>query len=379
MDRRQFISGAAASLALWHTQPFASALQQPKGDPKLIWIVLRGALDSIETVIPTFDAGLAPLRPTLGLPKSSLNQLMEHGFALHPALKNLYGWYQDKQLLPIVAVGSGFSKRSHFDGQDYLESGLASIDHDNGWLSRAIELKKHSAIAISQSTPISLRGSDNVNTWYPSKLKHSSDELYQSLKMMYQDDMPLLSKLNDGLELRQITSSQLLSKKNGRFETLTKGCGQLMAAPQGPDCAMLELGGWDTHNNQNRRLSKQLSQLDNGLAALKKGLGKQWDNTAIVIATEFGRTAKENGTKGTDHGTASVLLMAGGAVRGGRVLGQWPGLAPSQLFKERDLSPTSNTFSWLATLLNQHWNIAPKSASALFDNLPLYKEHLTIN
>jgi len=377
MERRDFISGALASLALWHTQPFAQAITTPTTtSPKLIWIVLRGALDSLETVIPAFDNGLAPLRPTIGLGPAALSQPLQHGFALHPSLKNLYNWYQDKQLLPIVAVGSGFEKRSHFDGQDYLETGLGSIDHDNGWLSRAISLKHKAAIAVAQSTPISLRGNDNVNTWYPSKLKHSSDDIYQSLQAMYQDDQPLLSKLNDGLKLRQLTSGQQLSKKNGRFTTLAKGCGQLMAAEQGPDCAMLELGGWDTHNNQNNRLAKQLTQLDDGLAALKTSLGKHWNNTAIVIATEFGRTAKENGTKGTDHGTASALLIAGGAIAGGRVLGQWPGLATDQLFNDRDLNPTSNTFSWLATLLNQHWHIAPKDAAAVFNDVPLYKEQL---
>jgi len=377
MDRRQFISGTAASLALWHTQPFAATtLAANKKTPKLIWIVLRGALDSLETVIPAFDSNLSTLRPTIGLAKEKLTQPMQHGFALNPALKNLYTWYKDKHLLPIVAVGSGFESRSHFDGQDFLESGLNNIEHESGWLSRAIELKQHSAIAIAQSTPISLRGSDEVNTWYPSKLKHSSDDLYQSLQKMYQDDQQLSSKLSDGLKLRAITNGQNLSKKNGKFATLAKGCGQLMSALKAPDCAMLELGGWDTHTNQNNRLNKQLTTLDDGLAVLKESLGKHWDNTAIVIATEFGRTAKENGTKGTDHGTGSALLLAGGAIKGGRVLGQWPGLAPQQLFEQRDLNPTSSTFSWLATLLNQHWNIEPKQATKLFDGAPLYQEKL---
>ncbi len=377
MDRRQFISGTAASLALWHTQSLAGAVTASnKTPPKLIWIVLRGALDSLEVVIPTFDSGLLPLRPTIGLAKNQLQQPMHKGFALHPSLKHLYSWYQNKQLLPIVAVGSGFNKRSHFDGQDYLESGLNIIAHENGWLSRAITLKQRSAIAIAQSTPISLRGSDSVNTWYPSKLKHSSDDLYQSLQKMYQSDPRLLKKLNDGLALRNLTGGQKLTKSNGKFKTLATGCGQLMSTPDGPDCAMLELGGWDTHNNQNNRLKRQLTTLDDGLAALKLSLGDYWSNTAVVIATEFGRTAKENGTKGTDHGTGSALLLAGGAVAGGRVLGQWPGLAQHQLFEQRDLQATSNTFSWLATLLNQHWQIAPGAASNLFDGVSLYNEQL---
>lgn len=376
MERRQFIRSAAASLALWHTGLIAKPLVGAKGQPKLIWLVLRGALDSLETVIPAFDQQLGSLRPTIKLAPPELTQKMQHGFVLHPSLKHLYSWYQKKQLLPIVAVGSGFAKRSHFDGQDYLESGLPQTQHDNGWLARAITLKQHAALAVSQSTPISLRGSGDVNTWFPTKLKHADQDLYQTLSKMYQHDDQLSTSLSDGLAQRALTMGKSMTKKSGKFAALAKGCGQLMAAKEDLNCAMLEMGGWDTHNNQNNRLARQLSELDNGLAKLKESLGKHWDNTVVVVATEFGRTAKENGTKGTDHGTASAMLLAGGAIAGGRVLGQWPGLSTSNLFEQRDLQPTSYTFSWLATLLNQHWQIPPSAAQSIFDGAPLYKEQL---
>jgi len=376
MDRRQFIAGGAATLALWHKNSLATAVFNTNPAPKLVWVVLRGALDSLATVIPAFDPNLATLRPTIKPDPATLTQPLSRGFYLHPSLKNLYSWYQAQQLLPIVAVSSGFDNRSHFDGQDFLESGLKRTDHDNGWLARVTAVNNDAAIAVAQSTPLSLRGGDNVNTWYPSKLKQGDDDLYAALQKLYQHDDQLLAKLNDGLKLRATTMSQQPQQKNGRFTALAKGCGKLMSAPDGPDCAMLALGGWDTHNNQTNRLNRQLALLDDGLGALKESLGEQWQNTVVVIATEFGRTAKENGTKGTDHGTASTLLLAGGAVAGGRVLGEWPGLQTRQLFEARDLQPTSHTFSWLSTLMTQHWGMNSAQAAALFDGAPSYSERL---
>ena len=142
------------------------------------------------------------------------------------------------------------------------------------------------------------------------------------------------------------------------------------------DCAMLELGGWDTHNNQSNRLARQLTELDNGLLALKEGLAEQWDNTVVIIASEFGRTAKENGTKGTDHGTAGALMLAGGAVSGGQVLGNWPGLEKNKLFEERDLMPTTNSFAWLASVLAQHWEMDKKQLQQVFPDIKPYTDNL---
>ena len=140
---------------------------------------------------------------------------------------------------------------------------------------------------------------------------------------------------------------------------------------------MLEVGGWDTHNNQASRLTRQLSDLDNGIAALQQELGDYWKNTVVMIATEFGRTAKENGTGGTDHGTGGAMFMLGGAVNGGMVLGEWPGLKQEQLFKGRDLMPTTSTFSWIATVLQQHWQLSNDDIAKVFPTAPAYKIKLT--
>jgi uncharacterized protein (DUF1501 family) len=158
------------------------------------------------------------------------------------------------------------------------------------------------------------------------------------------------------------------NSKKGRFSDLAKSCANLMVKDNSIDCAMLELGGWDTHNNQNARLARQLTLLDDGLAELKSGLGKQWQDTVVIVASEFGRTVKQNGTLGTDHGTGSALFLAGGAVNGGQVLGKWPGLKNEQLFEGRDLMPTSNTFSWIANVLEQHWSLTPNQLKDVLPN-----------
>ena len=179
LSRRKFIKMAGAGLAVL-SFPMSPAFAFEAGSkvksnfkhkPKIVWVVLRGALDSLHTIVPTFDAQYAQLRPKLSASFKGPLLPLEKGFALHPSLTNLHQWYQEKSLLPIVAVSSGYPRRSHFDGQDFLESGKDEIDHDSGWLAREIAVKNKSALAVARSTPISLRSplanSEQVNTWYP--------------------------------------------------------------------------------------------------------------------------------------------------------------------------------------------------------------------
>ncbi|AAZ28269.1 DUF1501 domain-containing protein [Colwellia psychrerythraea] len=377
MQRRQFIKSMAATLVLFKTpNAVAKALSatSPKsGNKKIIWVVLRGAMDSLHTLVPTFDTELSVLRPKLLASIKDDLLMLDNGFALHPSLSNLHQWYKKGELLPITAVSSGYAKRSHFDGQDYLESGLTNIDHDTGWLGRAVNMKEKQALAIANSTPISLRSSE-ASTWYPSQLKEADEDVYQALMKMYQNDELLINRLEDGLAVKEMADTMvgdraLNIKKKGQFIELSKSCANLMMGNNGVDCAMLELGGWDTHNNQATRLSRQLKALDQGLKALKDGLKDQWQDTVVVVATEFGRTVKENGTGGTDHGTASAMFIAGGSVNGGKVLGNWPGLKNNQLFEQRDLMPTSNTFSWLATVVSQQWSLSDNQLKAVFPHV----------
>ncbi len=385
LSRRQFLQIASSSLAMLsfpEGRALASQVGNASGNKKVIWLLLRGGLDSLHTIIPTFDEAYKTLRPNLS--KSLSNNLshpllpLDKGFALHPALKSLHRWYKGKQLLPIVAVSSGYQQRSHFDAQDYLESGLMHADPDTGWLGRAIEIKLKKALAISRSTPISLRDSNNVNTWYPTNLKNADLDIYQGLNKLYQADPLLLDTLQSGMRVRGLVGnkSNEKQKRQGKFIDLAKACGKLINADPDLSCAMLELGGWDTHNNQEKRLNTKLSELDAGISALREELGTEWGNTVVIIATEFGRTAKENGTKGTDHGTASALLLTGGAISGGKVLGQWPGLQPDELHQGRDLKPTSNSFAWIASILKQHWQFSDADISKVFPHIKPYKQTL---
>ncbi|QBF83548.1 DUF1501 domain-containing protein [Shewanella maritima] len=387
MNRRDLLKLFGGSLVVMQSPQLlissANATSYSKTEqPLFIWVMLRGALDSLHTVIPEFDENYIKHRPKLakqlgtGLP-------LEKGFSLNPALAELHSWYQNSELLPIVAVGSGYHGRSHFDGQDFLESGQSkvnsnAIDTHSGWLGRTLQMSAyhHKAIAIDQTVPISLRGSDDVNAWYPSNAKDVGDDIYSALMNMYQDSPKLSMSLQKGLELQKNAMAQQSGKQRTKFANLTKACANLLLADNKLSCAVLELGGWDTHNNQHGRLARQLKELDDGLASLKAQLGERWQHTVVAVATEFGRTVKENGTGGSDHGSAACMLLAGGAIKGGRILGDWPGLAKSELFEGRDLMPTSNSLQWLATVLAQHWQIKPAHMPALFGGLQTYSEQL---
>lgn len=365
MLRREFIKSLAGSLVLFQSASYAN-IKSNHSNKKIIWIVLRGAYDSLHTLVPRKNADLTKLRPNLYNHIKNDLLVLNNEFGLHPSLKNMHQWYKNKELLPITCVGTGFTNRSHFDGQDFLESGLNTIDADSGWLARAIDAKHTQALAIARSTPISLRSSNKVNTWFPTKFKESHADTYDALLKLYQYDELLMSRLQSGIELQNKVGKS--NSKRGRFSDLAKSCANLMVKDNSIDCAMLELGGWDTHNNQNARLARQLTLLDDGLSELKTGLGKQWQDTVVIVASEFGRTVEQNGTSGTDHGTGSALFLAGGAVNGGQVLGKWPGLKSEQLFEQRDLMPTSNTFSWIANVLEQHWGLTPNQLKSVLPN-----------
>ncbi|MCA0892139.1 DUF1501 domain-containing protein [Microbulbifer agarilyticus] len=366
MERRKFLALGGASLALLSSATLGNPLKPNKSNPKFIWLVLRGALDSLHTLVPTFETELERHRPKLfGSIKEDLLPISD-SFALHPALKNLHQWYGQKELLPVVAVSTGYDGRSHFDGQDFMESGLGKIEHDSGWIARALESKGKSGIAISRSIPIAMRGSDRTTNWFPSRMEGSGEEIYQSILNLYQYEPALANNFEKGLSMKAAAAGQMGSSRPGAFPELAEACAKLMLADNTLDCALLELDGWDTHNRQAPRLNTKLAELDQGLSALKQALGPEWDNTVIAVSTEFGRTIRENGTAGTDHGTGSAMFLAGGAVDGGRILGQWPGLKPKQLFENRDLQPTSNVYDWLADALQQHWQLNRTQTAAIF-------------
>lgn len=375
MQRRRFIQMCASGWVLSHAAP-AFSNNAAKPNKKVVWVLLRGAMDSLHAVVPTFDQHLQTHRKSLYEAIAGDLKPLHDGYGMHPALAHMHEWYTQGSLLPVVAVASPYRSRSHFDAQDMLESGLDATDHDNGWLARAVNAYRGSGLAISRSVPISLRGNDTTHTWYPSSLPDADDDLIARLSKLYEDDSLLHKSLMAGIETRESMDMNKSKRRSPKLKQLARSCGELLTKSPDATCAMLEMGGWDTHNNQASRLQRQFTLLDEGLATLKDSMGEIWKDTLVVVATEFGRTVAVNGTKGTDHGTASALFLTGGAVKGGRVGGEWPGLAPDQLFEKRDLKPTTDIRSWIGSALAQHLSLTPKQVSTIFPGVKMQTQQL---
>jgi uncharacterized protein (DUF1501 family) len=365
--RRQFLKSVGASLVCWYASPvFSSSI---KTKPKLVWILLRGAMDGIHAVCPLNDDNLFFHRRKLAEVALKNAYPLDSNFVLNSALKNFSELYKNGELLPIIATESGAETRSHFRAQDILESGYKLSKNDSGWLNRAVKAYQGNSLAVSHSLPISLRGDYPSQTWYPDNFIESTGDLYQRLQYLYEYDPELYESLNMGLSTKAQLGDTSTSKGFRQFSKLASSCGKLMYAENGPDCSMLELSGWDTHQQQSSRLHRKFSQLDQGLASLRESLKEDWNNTVVIIATEFGRTVAENGTGGTDHGTASTLFLAGGAVDGGKVEGKWPGLSKESLFEGRDLAPTSDSREWIASVLKQHWYLNDGQINDIFPGI----------
>lgn len=370
--RRQFLSlGVAVSASLLLAAPLARATGKP-ATGRFVWINLRGAMDGLHAVVPAFDQALRDQRGALVTPLESSLLALDGGFALHPELKTLHAWYREKSLAPVVAVASPYRERSHFIAQDVLESGLLPADQDSGWLARALRcggLAESGGIAIAPSLPVVLRGEKDARTWYPSALPPADEDLYQRLLALYADDAQLQTRLQEGLATRagiDMAAMADAQARRPRLATLARACGEMLAENPALRGATLEMNGWDTHNQQLGRLAQQFKQLDEGLAALRQALGTAWSNTVVAIGTEFGRTVAVNGTGGTDHGTASVMFLTGGALAGGRVLGDWPGLGRAELQEQRDLRPTSDIREWLAGALGLAWGLDDAQVGSVF-------------
>ena len=374
INRRDLIKWLGAGivcsqLPVTGSRAFGQRLENQNNSPKLVWIVLRGAMDSLHAVIPAFDNDLLNHRRSIAEPLIGSMLPLDRGFGLHSDLPTLHSWYQQKQMMPVVAVASPYRQRSHFEGQDVLESGLVPLNQDNGWLSRALEATGKTGLAVSHSLPVSLRGGQLAGTWYPNTIPSAKEDLYQRLFQMYKQDDLLHSRLEEALNVRGIVGNSM-DGNSRKFKALAEAAGTLLTHQEGPDAIMLEMGGWDTHDNQLPRLSRQFQELDSGLQTMRASMGeKTWENTIVMIATEFGRTVAINGTGGTDHGTASCLFMTGGAVNGGKVQGDWPGLATKALYEERDLRPTSDIRQWISAVLKQHWKLSEAQLSRIFPNI----------
>ncbi|MFY9695588.1 MAG: DUF1501 domain-containing protein [Xanthobacteraceae bacterium] len=377
-SRRELLLTSGTLFAWAHMPKLAHAEGR---DPRFLAIILRGALDGLAAVAPVGDPQWVSLRgeEALILDGKTPALKLDDFFALNPAMPHLHGMFQDGEAIVVHACATPYRERSHFDGQDLLESGLAKAGpSETGWLNRAlaglqsggrVDPKGGRVFAVGPVTPLIARGSAPILSWSPQRVMPASgDTVARLLELYRQSDVKLASVLEDNAKLTAIEQSgdRTMAQKPGGpgpaqvrayFSDAAGNAAKFLAQPDGPRIGALALDGWDTHVNEgiaNGRLSQLLGALDDALDAIKTNMGPAWRETVVALATEFGRTARINGTDGTDHGTATVALLVGGALRGGRVIADWPGLKPAALYQNRDLAPTTDLRAVLKGVLKDH-------------------------
>jgi len=354
-DRRLFLSAATASAAVSVFGVPAFAAGGASTEKRFVFIIQRGAADGLSAIAPVGDSAFTAQRGALAEDAASGAKL-DAMFALHPSLAETAKLYSAGEALFVHAVASPYRDRSHFDGQNVLETGgTAAYRLKDGWMNRLLGLlppAEGKALAVSSTVPMALRGMHEVSSYAPSRLPNASEDLLTRVGAMYDSDPQLHPLWQSAMETRAAAGD--MAGQDGQNGA---AIGALAAKLLRDDArvAMIETTGWDTHANQRGRLNGQLRGLDQTLASLKSGLGPDWANTVVLVATEFGRTARINGTGGTDHGTGSAAMLIGGAVAGGRVIGDWPGLADSALYEGRDLKPTTALDSLVAGAVAQHY------------------------
>lgn len=371
IHRRQFLRGAAAGAGALLVGP-RLAFAHVETAQRFVFIIQRGAADGLDTVVPYGDPHLAGLRGQLAHDPAKMHKL-NGMFALHPSLSGMADLYARNQALFVHAVASPYRDRSHFDGQNVLESGgAAPYELKNGWLNRLASLlpkTKDDAIAFAPTIPLALQGEAEVASYAPSNLPEAPDDLLMRVEALYDADPELHALWATAMETRELVRDV---EARQDLESIGRTAALFLAREDGPRIAMLETSGWDTHSGQAGRLSNRLRGLDRLVRALRKGLGPVWAKTTVVVATEFGRTAQVNGTGGTDHGTASAAMLLGGAVNGGRVLSDWPGLAASSLYEGRDLAPTADLDALIAMAAAASLRLDPERVMRrLFPGRPL--------
>jgi len=369
IDRRQMLGGLSLASALTAAPRFGFAAEPT--DKRLVVVLLRGAMDGLSAAPaygdPDFERarnGLAVAKP--GQANGAL--ALDGFFGLHPSLTGLHDRYARRELIVFHAIASPYRDRSHFDGQNLLENGSdAPYGLPDGWLNRALiglpqarrQGRTDLGVALAPSMPLMMRGPARVTSWSPSLLPAPETDLVARVRALYQETDPKLAMaLTEAVDANAATGAGGKDGAGGQeFVVLMKAAAKFMAEPNGPCVAMIDSTGWDTHANQAGTyspLTRNLMTLDHGIQALADGLGDRWSSTAVVVVTEFGRMVAMNGTSGTDHGTASAAFLVGGAVAGGRVLADWPGLKPANLYAARDLKPTADLRSLTKAALRDH-------------------------
>lgn len=372
INRRHLIlSGlSGAGIALTPRIAFAAA----ETDRRFIFIIQRGAADGLAILAPTGDPAFASARGEIAASASGGSKLNDL-FTLHPQLTASARLFGQKQAAFYHAIASGYRERSHFDGQNMLETaGIRPYGRDDGWMNRLLALLpkgESKALALANAIPPALRGPISVGSYAPSRLPDADSALMERVAMLYAEDPQLAPLWQSATQTEAMAGS--IDPGNGRGGVAAaKLVASLMAGADGARVAMVETTGWDTHFNQEGRLGAVLSGVDEMIDTLRVEMGPAWTKTLVLVATEFGRTVHVNGTRGTDHGTASAaMLFGGGLANGGKIIADWPGLGASQLYEGRDLKPTIRFEAMVVSALSAHYGIDPeKLRRTVFPDFP---------
>jgi uncharacterized protein (DUF1501 family) len=373
------------------------ALANAPTDSRFVFVLLRGALDGLSAVPPVGDPDYAGLRGQIALAKAGDGAALPLSgpFYLHPSLTFLHASYQAKELAVLHAIATPYRERSHFDAQNVLESGdMRPHGSTSGWLNRALASlpmkSREAGVALGANVPLAMRGPAEVASWSPTKIAALDEATLQRVTDLYARDPLLSQRLADALESDAIANEaqaavngdaessmemkpvvenddKVKRNYNARYAETARAAAGFLKREDGPRVAMFDTTGWDTHANEGGaqgQLALRLRALDAGLEALRDSLGPVWSKTAVLVATEFGRTAAINGTRGTDHGTGAAAFLLGGAVTGGRVIADWPGLSRPALYENRDLKPTRDLRTVMKGVLRDHLGVAESALDA---------------
>ena len=386
MQRREVLTGGVVAVCgalLTARVAFARAAGTTS---RLVLVIMRGALDGLAAVPPLGDRDYGELRRELALhaPGETGGALPLNGFfGLHPSLAFLHECYAARELIVLHALASPYRERSHFDGQDVLENGTPRPHAlQSGWLNRALAATpapaaREAGVSLGQNVPLVMRGPAAVTSWSPSKLMALDEDTLSRITELYAGDALLATRLADALAANTIAAGDegeagmmapqttpAAVRGKARYAEVVRAAAGFLRREDGPKVAVFDTSGWDTHANEGGaqgQLAARLGELDAGLATLRQELGPAWKDSAVLLLTEFGRTAAVNGTRGTDHGTATAGFLFGGAVAGGRVIADWPGLSAHALYQGRDLAPTLDVRSVLKGILTEHLAVSSRA------------------
>lgn len=375
MDRRRFIHELSlAGLAGLLSPRISIASARHPG--RLVFVLLRGGFDGLAAVVPVGDTAYAGLRGPLAFDESELTPL-DNLFALAPGLAPLAEFWRREELVALHALAIPYRTRSHFDGQAVLETGLdRPVGSADGWLNRLLQILpgSRSGIAIAAGLPRSLAGSFEVQTWSPVQLGKVDDAYLDRLAVLYRGDRSLHGRFEAALQQDSLVGEEpaaAAGATRGISTPLLQAAARILRQEDGPNIAALEFSGWDTHANQGLAggaLDRLLGQLAEGLVAFRQEMEGTWARTTVVVMTEFGRTARPNGTRGTDHGTAGAGFLIGPTVAKSAVQADWPGLHDRDLYEGRDLRPTLDNRSVLKAAIAGTFDMLPAQAERAFPN-----------